>query len=323
MNPTGSSYNRVAPMGWVDARSRSTSTSLRTSPAIDAGSAQFAPATDRDGTAPLRRAGRRRIRIRLGASARANPRTPAGPARHPVRPTAAGHHLPARAARMPEARQAARRDLAEGARIGTADPASRQSPTAPRADAQHSGRPPFRHSDQGPWPRARAVPRSDHRHRRQPALEGGVPRAARALTRRRSALSLVGLGRFTAAVKRKPTPGCAPPKPSRPTTPSALAAICAARSDRVGTERRRNPLPDHSICVVHDMHAKGRSSGDGAPPTGALRPRGAAAERRAESLPLAQRSHQPLVGAARGAPAGGPEVAPQHPERGRLPARPV
>ena len=48
VNPTGSSFNRVAPMGWIDG-ARFDFHLTPNSPAIDAGSAQFAPATDHDG----------------------------------------------------------------------------------------------------------------------------------------------------------------------------------------------------------------------------------------------------------------------------------
>ena len=67
-------------------------------------------------------------------------------------------------------------------------------------------------------------------------------------------------------------------------------------------------------------HACGSDNGRGRPRSGG---RGAAAQRGAQALALAQRVDQPLVRAARRAPGRGRRVAPEHRQRGRLAARPV
>jgi len=184
VNPSGSSFNQTAPMGWVNPAAFDFNL-MPNSRAVDAGSAQFAPTHDRTGTPRSGAPRRRRIRIRLGASAHParHPRPPTGPASHPVGASATGHHLPARASRVPAECRAARRDVAEGPCVGTADPAALQSPSARRPDAHHARSPPFSWSREGTRSRARAVPTSDHRRCRRVALEGRNPLAPRSLTR--------------------------------------------------------------------------------------------------------------------------------------------
>ena len=61
VNPSSSSSSQTAPMGWVNPAAFNFDLTSG-SPAINAGSAQYAPATDR-GAVAHRRTGRRRIRV--------------------------------------------------------------------------------------------------------------------------------------------------------------------------------------------------------------------------------------------------------------------
>ena len=145
VNPTSSSFNRVAPMGWID-RAGFDFHLTPNSPAIDAGSAQYAPATDRDGRP-------RSGAPDAGAYEYDSGRPPAPPDTRGLQPgllrIQSVRLRPAiicRRARRGCPRSARLRVVTsrKGPRIRTAHPTAPQSPSATRPDAHHAGRPPFR-----------------------------------------------------------------------------------------------------------------------------------------------------------------------------------